>query len=1267
MKAVDHAEIERLVNLDSALLTTALTSIPVIAFEETALSVLSIGGPTKRPAVIAAFHVVANRARAENKHIIALRIFSILMQLELGDPNVRLAVGECLLAAKQLPAAYEVLRPVITAVSDVRILWPYAKSAFEVRKYDDALDAIQRLISLGYDGSEVREFMAKTRTSRGQARIASAQYERDCLSVLEDIAYAPITSDIRKALAASTVVGFLSDAVKRLLQSLESDGEPSLQDARLLHLAGAQRFIIRLFEEVDPNKQWKPDLLALIQMANIEVGFTLGTNDLMNCQNAGDALRHASIISELFRTAGSNLVDLRMELFSRLGDALNSADRWTCAVDLIGNAMFEAIERNLPTNIFVTIGRMRSPLLRSLVEKLTLRALSVCDYSDPILIDGRISFLLESNRFPQAMAILKLRTIRNLKNNFNLLQSPAGEAITLYERAVVGENDLSCVVDGGAIETQARRLMLLGRPDLVIEFIDGLGPLEGVFDAETLGRVLELKGNALLQMGFPSGAQKVLNESYKLLPAASTFELILLTALTLQKKSEVLLMALAQPPNDNQIVQVELEGRAGKLDIVKNRIFYVITWFGNPSSLINLLNGIYDDWNYYFISVGGNSTRCDVDRVMRLAQFNNIFVFNGAPASWGGKKLLFENIFKAMETFLNGVPECDWLQVICNQTYPLKSQTEIRELLSQPENPEINASPPPSFKAGRGDRPGERETAIRRGLEALFRSANLDEFDVPQLNHFSRGSLSVNFSSKDVALDDNFKSMNHSYRIKASSVDMRDMALGRFTEFSDVIECGATYTKFLDKRHALAVSSILDKYTLYTGDPFVIMSREHAIFLNEDMMAHELYVAMAHQFAPEMNYFDTVRMNSPFSAEPAHSFFRGKRPDLMVEEADIEDASRSAKFFTRKITTKFGAAFAGHFSRYIAAKRSVENVRWSATRKLTPTWDPAVSRRLDRLVRWVVAPDAPPWWVRDLTGQLHVAIRPLEDGTIVTDAGEYFGSWRFELDGSLSMRSDAWNTDFTYGRFTVSDGKLTLLPDGVVFIGNDWGRLLSRKLDMSLPGKLNGAVRAFGLTVDDLTDPDVVLRRASNELNVTLAAYADEEVERSGMLGDVARVAGVCEKVGRSSDGSIIARYSTDEGGLVFIVCRITWGFDGQRIVVFRAADPRERAGAFEALTPVVLMLDATELVGKAWRIRSRNSARWRSLLFLEGGRVRLDGAPKDGEWRFCDDRIVLYDLEDWSVVELPEINWTESGWQLLGFGQLPFGDDDYLRIEVEH
>lgn len=1258
----DADAVELLTALDTDGFCRVVTEMPVLL------------DPDRQGMLLSASHRIANRARAEGRHADARRLFEATLRLDPGDINVRYAIAQYMEQAGQLADIYELMRHGIAGLDHPPAWLLFARAALSVGDTEAAALHVERLAALAPFSDPALAGFQDLRTrviaALGLERLTGMEpTDGNILPAVKaamEAGWPPALGSLLSELAIHPQAGEVVRAMDRLHRRTlgpDTAGVANVElagagladagcerDARLLLDAGAVDFLAealgRIASLIRAGSGSEPPewLGALHAQATAERLVDPLLAGLSQAKGERDAVWHLRRLAKLAARPQQYAAVLTPARAAALADGFvncRGLDRFLAAD---ARRLLRAAAGAGSDTVVALVRRLRDLGQEAEADGLLRIALARPDAA-PDLIRLRLDSLTGSETAGEAADL-----------RFRLSRAVGGTAAGEAPEEIAGQD----AAEPSDLEALGDRLAEEGRIDTACAaYGAALHRAGDGADTELRRRLLLKRGDLLLRLGDAAAARTSYKAAYRERPAPDAVERLLhllsaagaadtgfLPAEGIRQAAERTADEIAADAEDRRIQE-------------NNRILYFISWHSDPSSLVRLLGAIHDDLNYYFISVGGTSSPEDVDRVLPLLQADNIFLFNGAPAAWGGRKLLFENVFAAIDFLLAALPACRWMQVLCNQCYPLLSQNDIRRMLSGDEWPDaMHGVPPPTYRESYYATDPADFTVLHDKVHGVFRRADTEGFDFPDAISFSGPSYAFNFSGQSQDVTSGFKSTRHNYKIKPYGVDFREMSGGRYVEFTDAMDDGNTYTQLLAPHHAQAIHSILKKYEIRTGDPFVLMSRDHAEYLKTSEVAHELYLAMANQFAPEMNYFDTVRQNSPFKKEPAHPFCRGKRLDLMVEEDDIDLAVGSSKFFIRKLVREHGIGFIRHFGRRIAAERPEAAMRWSLTLGAVASAEPAPLRRLDRLIAW---PGSAPWDLRDLKRRLLVRLLPRPDGTVQTESGHLFGHWRWTEDGALDIHGDDGTKQVRYRRLTAADGRLVLIPEALVWVGTDWGRFLEQPVETAWQGgrAAPDSIR-LPLSAADLQGPEAVLRQASTELNATLAGLSN--VADDPMVPDVTRLSGLCEHIARTADGRILARFVLDEAVLVLRLCRAVLT-GGHPVLVFAQGTAEEYDLSFQLPDGIALTFDQAALTSGAWRIRSRRHPQWRSLRFDADGRVRVEGSGTAGWAGIMDGRLVLMDVADWALCELPQVAWTEDGWHLTGYGQYDLSEDDYIHL----
>ncbi|MBP2294262.1 NAD-dependent epimerase/dehydratase family protein [Azospirillum rugosum] len=691
-------------------------------------------------------------------------------------------------------------------------------------------------------------------------------------------------------------------------------------------------------------------------------------------------------------------------------------------------------------------------------------------------------------------------------------------------------------------------------------------------------------------------------------------------------------------------------------------IFYFITWHQDLSSLVRMLYYIYDERNYYYISIGGNYKRGEVS-LDCILQAPNITVYHGRPVSWGGPRLLFDNVLTAMRLFLDLKPECQWFQVLCNQSFPLLSQNGIRSFLVDSDWMERH-SRPPAWKPEFLDDP-DGHGMMPRMLHDVFSACSIDPvLQAPTFLPSDPAASNFNFTAEPRSLDSNVRGAKQRYMIMPQSADMRGLAFNKYIEFLDLTEEDRTYVRMLSPHAMRWVHSVFRRYPLHSGDPFLTACRTFARFVLEDDRAQEIHGAMCHQFGPEMNFFDTIKHNFPPAerGSMSHNVWNGQAGNLAVTEDDIEPSEKAAanfrRMFIRKVTRPAGVGLARHFGERIEAERPEDDRRWSLALIREPG---AAGRRVETFAPFAGSV----WRLRTLTGDVLGELRPqngTDNGKLLDGSGEPAGHW-WRVDGAIRIALAAENgrVEF-YRRASASGGRLILVPDEVVGVGNGWGRFLDQPLEDGFAAEPSRPVTVNIVCRDGtLHGAEEVVREGKSALGLVLDAHSD--VPDDPMLV-VTRHRGVrWDGLERDETGAVLARLTLGDTPQRLELAQLSVSPERSVLVFRRPVAERPERVPVPADGAVTITLDEAALCERRWVVTSRLFSRARPIHFRSDRRVEVECGGAVGYWRLDGHRLLLADVADWRLGELTQFVLDEGRWRMAGYGQYDLAEDDCLHI----
>lgn len=483
-----------------------------------------------------------------------------------------------------------------------------------------------------------------------------------------------------------------------------------------------------------------------------------------------------------------------------------------------------------------------------------------------------------------------------------------------------------------------------------------------------------------------------------------------------------------------------------KLDNSKlSPIWYFITWQNNNEQLSRLLHGLISKVNNYVVSIGGANLPRDINDTSSLLNINNLYFIFNPVVTWGGQKLLFQNMFEAINSFEKFAPANSWFQCICNRSYPLMSGSEAGAMLFDGDYfKQFNQIEPPYcwHKEWPDEVVKDLPNIFTKSINSVFTEGNTNKLRELAYDDTRYISSVFNFSDKFGVLEPAFKDSSHNYNVSPFEVDIRWMSFARLIEFVDVAsETTNTFTRRLNPITLKWVHKVMAKHNMRIGDPFITFNKKYAdIVINNDD-AIELYAAMNHGFGPEMNYFDTIKMSSQYDVkyEMGHAYYRNLEyvaGNKYITEAEKE-AENDGKFFVRKTIPE-----GGDFIKYFADKNAIaiaeNNNAFSYYEELdTPLSD--VFLTFKEIWPQINNTD---FIIRDLNGVMRYKAKFDQSGIIVSSDGIRLGNWSF-IDDSIRIfyEVDGLGEKF-YKLFMANSEVIILPPDELVSYRNSWSAFL---------------------------------------------------------------------------------------------------------------------------------------------------------------------------------------------------------------------------------
>jgi tetratricopeptide (TPR) repeat protein len=695
----------------------------------------------------------------------------------------------------------------------------------------------------------------------------------------------------------------------------------------------------------------------------------------------------------------------------------------------------------------------------------------------------------------------------------------------------------------------------------------------------------------------------------------------------------------------------------------KTRIFYFITWHQHPLTLARQLGAIYDEDNTYFISVGGQHPKSVIDALAYYATRPNVIIHNGAPNAWGGNRLLFENMFVAMDVFLARHAPGDWFQALCNRSFPLAPPHVVQERFATPLIARESVLPPPSYDDSLYKVEPAAFTQLHEFVSDGMRTGRMPDPDSLGMLSFNPTAISWNFDDRPADIGEQHVGETSRYMVMPHSIDMRVMGGARFVDFIDAVDDGRIYTRLMPRHAAQEVFAQLRDVRMFTGDPFIAASHRYVRFVRESQEARRLYFTMRGQFAPEMNFFDTLHRSERFGLrdEMFHPFYRPR--SLELSDADIPRAAKAAqscRVFTRKIGNNGDDSFARYFYEAIEDEMPETERRWTLSQRRVP---PQL-----RSLRSLLALDhAQPVTVRDFLGNLRI------DGTwhgdrIETVDGEVLAHVE-QVDDGYDIQYPRWGLRHRYRRLAIEGGRPVLVPACVVSVRNNWARFIVFEPSAVAGADQQDLLFAATLNVQDgrLDGSDGLLLSARGEFGLMAASLLPAE-ERGRMPMFRPSVSNV-RRVRRTDDGHTLILVESDGKLFTLRLQGVTTSHD-MTALQFARATPAEAgillAGDAGEKSLEAARLDRARLTERAWLLSSPRTAAPIRLRFRSDGTITDDAGAAHGIWRITGERLVLWNCGPWNFGEFHAVRLDRDRWSIAGYLQYSLAEDDAAVLVEE-
>jgi hypothetical protein len=693
---------------------------------------------------------------------------------------------------------------------------------------------------------------------------------------------------------------------------------------------------------------------------------------------------------------------------------------------------------------------------------------------------------------------------------------------------------------------------------------------------------------------------------------------------------------------------------AGTGDEQTSPLWVMMTWRADADRLLRVLTAYAGEAVKLIVSIGGDGRPADLSRASALLLVENAQILIRPTVTWGGQKLLFQNVLEVMKAFSETTTPDAWLQVVCDRSYPTVNLRQLRQHAAQGAE---------SFKkyahfhgpwAWRREWPEE----IVDNLPALYNEAMDEVIETGRADKFRAltghpmfaappefrfRSTTFNFNATPVSISGDVRASAHQYSVSSYQQDVRWMSFSRLQEFVDTSsENGASYSRRL---HPLAMTwahKTLLKYEMRNGSPFIFANRKYTDFIQSDERIPEMFSVMNLGFGPEMNFFDTVAATFDLKDDMVHHYVRFPAEDAVdsLLPSICEQADTVGRHFVRKSNPTEGGRVLEFLAQRIFEAEPAGDFHWVGTvvagdaeRTLLPVFDEAV---LESILDAAVT-------LRDLKGETPQAATLGRDGHIRDKNGASIATWLFEGKGlTVRYESPQWGVK-RYERL-VSDGRnLTLAPAEMIREQNHWSLFIDIPLS-----SVRQDPSVTGLGMDRMREVIETPRPwvgSRNREAAVLCAFTDNEAPI--FPAPVAIADGGVYEI-RQVDGDYVMLCAVGGDPALLRLSGVAEA-DGRFAVILSRAT-QSQADQWDASPHAApsMRLPIEQIPGR-WRLDLLDGSR-HVVLNAEGGVLDEQGAVVGG-WTLRHDGLQILGLKGLRHAVASQYRWQDGVWSLSGWG----------------
>ncbi|KQZ29858.1 hypothetical protein [Caulobacter sp. Root1472] len=683
-------------------------------------------------------------------------------------------------------------------------------------------------------------------------------------------------------------------------------------------------------------------------------------------------------------------------------------------------------------------------------------------------------------------------------------------------------------------------------------------------------------------------------------------------------------------------------------------LWLMMTWRADANRLLRTLTAYAGKGVKLIVSIGGDGRPADLSRASALLLVEDAQILIRPTVTWGGQKLLFQNVLEVMKAFSETTTPDAWIQVVCDRSYPAVNLRQLRQHAAKGAE---------SFKkyahfhgpwAWRREWPDEivdnlpalyneaMDEVIETGRADKFRALTTHPmFPAPPETRFR--STTFSFNETPVSISGDVRASAHRYSISSYQQDVRWMSFSRLQEFVDTSsENGASYSRRL---HPLAMSwahKTLLKYEMRNGSPFFFANRKYADFIHSDERIPEMFSVMNLGFGPEMNFFDTVAASFDLKDDMIHPYVRFPTEDAVdsLLPTICEQADTAGRHLIRKSNPTEGGQVLEFLSDRIFEAEPAGDFHWVGTvdvsdvaRTLLPVFDEAV---LESILDSAVT-------LRNLKGETPQAATLGRDGHIRDEDDASIATWLFERNGlTVHYNNRLWGVK-RYERL-VSDGRnLTLAPAELIHERNHWSLFIDIPLSSV---RQDPAVTGLGV---DRTRKVIETPRpwvgSPNHEAALLCAFTDNE--DPAFPAPVAVADGGVYEV-RQVDGEYVMLCAVGGDPALLRLSGVAEADGRFAVILSRATQAQaDQWDASPHAAPTV-RLPVKQIIGR-WRLDLLEGSR-HVVLDADGGVLDEHGAVV-GRWALRHDGLQILGLKGLRHALAGQYRWQDGVWSLSGWG----------------